>query len=181
MRSIIAISGPHGSGKSTIAKKLAKELNMNYISAGQVFRQMAKERDISLKEFSSIAKKDSEIDKLIDDRTLELGQNDNTIVDAQLAVYFTPKDILLKLYINASPEVRWQRIAHRDEVSLDYAKKETEIRETTEAERFKLFYDIDITDLSQYDVIINTDRMSKEEVYELAKAIIIQRKNFFNL
>ncbi|MHA2251052.1 MAG: AAA family ATPase, partial [Candidatus Kariarchaeaceae archaeon] len=51
--SIVAIGGPHGSGKSSVARKLAENLNMNYVSAGSIFRELANERKISLEEFSS--------------------------------------------------------------------------------------------------------------------------------
>lgn len=38
MINAIAIDGPSASGKSTIAKKLAKDLNMNYLDTGAMYR-----------------------------------------------------------------------------------------------------------------------------------------------
>ena len=61
---IIAIGGPHGSGKSSVAQKLAQELAMNYVSAGSVFRNLAKERNYSLEEFSEVVVKEPNIDRL---------------------------------------------------------------------------------------------------------------------
>ena len=37
----IAIDGPAGAGKSTIAKKAAKELSFTYVDTGAMFRAMA--------------------------------------------------------------------------------------------------------------------------------------------
>lgn len=37
----IAIDGPAGAGKSTIAKKLAKELGFIYVDTGAMYRAMA--------------------------------------------------------------------------------------------------------------------------------------------
>ena len=37
----IAIDGPAGAGKSTIAKKLAKELGFIYVDTGAMYRDMA--------------------------------------------------------------------------------------------------------------------------------------------
>ena len=34
---VIAIDGPAGAGKSTIAKIIAKELNINYIDTGAIY------------------------------------------------------------------------------------------------------------------------------------------------
>ena len=37
----IAIDGPAGAGKSTIAKKVAKELGFNYVDTGALYRAIA--------------------------------------------------------------------------------------------------------------------------------------------
>ena len=37
----VAIDGPAGAGKSTIAKELAKELNYIYVDTGAMYRAMA--------------------------------------------------------------------------------------------------------------------------------------------
>ena len=38
---IIAIDGPAGSGKSTIAKALSKRLNLEYLDTGAMYRAVA--------------------------------------------------------------------------------------------------------------------------------------------
>ncbi|MDH5401094.1 MAG: cytidylate kinase family protein [Candidatus Heimdallarchaeota archaeon] len=169
---IIAIGGPHGSGKSSVSKRLAETLNMNYVSAGEIFRQMANDRRISLEKFSQMVIEEPEIDKLIDDRTKELGAVNNTVVDAQLAAYFTPKDAALKICISASATHRWERIAKRENRSLEESKEETRIREETERKRFLDLYNIDVSDLTKYDVVINTDRISEENTYQITEAIV---------
>ncbi len=168
---IIAIGGPHGSGKSSVAKKIAEKFGMNYVSAGQVFRQMAKDMGISLEEFSIIAAKDSNYDLEIDRRTEELAKKDNTVVDAQLAAYKAPHADI-RICITASPQVRWERIARREGMTLEKARNETIVREDAERERFKILYNIDIDDMSVYDVIFNTDRLTEEEVFDLVNVVI---------
>ena len=41
MSKAIAIDGPAGAGKSTIAKKIAKQLNYIYVDTGAMYRAMA--------------------------------------------------------------------------------------------------------------------------------------------
>ena len=172
--SVFAIGGPHGSGKSSVAKRLAKELQMNYVSAGEIFREIAIEKGYSLKEFSKIVINEPDIDRRIDERTKNLGKKDNTIVDAQLAAHFTPSDALLKICINASPDARYKRIAKRERQSFSEAKSETMVREQAEKQRFLTLYDINVDDLSKYDVIINTDRLSYDQVFTICKNLIIK-------
>lgn len=172
MRSIIAIGGPHGSGKSSVAKRLSDELNMNFISAGLVFREMANKRNLSLKEFSEVVVNEPDIDMEIDERTKELSNLDNTIVDAQLAAYFTPSDTLLRMCITASPDIRWKRIAKRDKIDLEAAKTETLTREKSEQNRYFSLYEIDVWDTSIYDIIINSDRLDVEQTYSICKTIV---------
>jgi len=47
---IITVSGSHGTGKSTYAARLAEALRIRHVSAGAVFRRIAKEKKISLEE-----------------------------------------------------------------------------------------------------------------------------------
>ena len=48
---IITIGGLAGTGTSTTAKTLSQEINIPFISAGDVFRQMAVENNMTLLEF----------------------------------------------------------------------------------------------------------------------------------
>lgn len=59
MSTNIAIDGPAGAGKSTIAKKIAKELSFIYVDTGAMYRAMALhllKHNISMKDADAIAK-----------------------------------------------------------------------------------------------------------------------------
>ena len=62
---VVAVSGLHGSGRSTHAKRIAETFGLRYVSSGTIFRQMAEERGLSLEEMSKLTDKDPEFDKLI--------------------------------------------------------------------------------------------------------------------
>ena len=53
----IAIDGPAGAGKSTIAKALAKELGYYYVDTGAIYRTVAYFFDLFCTVFVSIGKK----------------------------------------------------------------------------------------------------------------------------
>ena len=79
---VVAIGGPHGSGKSSIAKKIANEFNMTYLSAGEVFRKLAKEKNYTIEEFTNYALTHSEIDKEIDNIIfLDCGSNSQDVIN----------------------------------------------------------------------------------------------------
>jgi len=156
---IIAISGPHGSGKSTAARTVAELLNYTYVSAGQLFREMAKEKGLTIEELSKLAETNNEIDNYIDNKTVELAQVENgLIVDAQLGGWVLRKVADLIIYITAPLKTRIQRIAEREDRSIEEIKKETLMREESERDRYQKLYNINISDLSIYDVIINTKK-----------------------
>ena len=46
MTKSIVISGPPAVGKTTVAKGLAKEFNLQYLSGGDVLKEMAKEQGL---------------------------------------------------------------------------------------------------------------------------------------
>ena len=88
---IITISGIAGSGKSTVAKLLAKKLNYKHYSIGDFMRQIAKERKLTLLELSKQAEKDNSIDKELDKKQIELGKTkDNFVIDSRLGFHFCP-------------------------------------------------------------------------------------------
>ncbi|MHA1722653.1 MAG: (d)CMP kinase [Candidatus Baldrarchaeia archaeon] len=172
MSIIIAISGPAGSGKTTYAKKLAKELGLRYVSAGQLFRKMAREKGLSLVEFSRIAEKNYEIDKEIDKRTLEEARKGNVVLDGRLTAWVT-KDIAgLKILLTAPLEIRVKRIANRDKKDYNEVFKETVEREQSELKRYKEIYDANPYDLSLYDVVLNTSKFTIDAAVRILKKIV---------
>ena len=171
---IIAIAGPHGSGKSTVAKAIAKEFGFRYLSAGDIFRKLAKERGMSLEDFSYRLLNEPEVDKAIDQRTVEEAKKGNVVIDAQLAGWMTRGINHFSILITASFETRCRRIALRDGKSLEEAIRETKAREETEAKRFKELYGIDVGDLSIYDMVISTERLDANDTIKLVRSAIAE-------
>jgi cytidylate kinase len=173
MSLVIVIAGPHGSGKSVVAKKLAKALDCNYGGAGRIFRELAVEHNLTVSEFSELAENDYSIDKLIDAKTKELARKGHVVLEGQLAAWMTKDLSDLKIFLSASIEVRVKRIAKREGMELSNAYIETEIREISEQNRFKTLYQIDVDDRSIYDLIINTEKWTAEQICQILKEAVI--------
>jgi len=62
----ITIGGLPGSGTTTSARLIERNLGFKHIYAGLIFRELAEERGMSLEEFSKHAEGNRDIDNLID-------------------------------------------------------------------------------------------------------------------
>jgi len=178
---ILTISGLHGTGKSVVGKKIALALGIKYYSTGEAFRDLAKEKNMTLEDFTKYVEKHIEIDKELDKKIIEIAKKDNIIIDSQLSGYLL-KDIAdFKILLKCSLEIRVKRMAERDKTTYDEKLKETEFREKSESERFILLYNIKINDLEKakeiFDLILDTEKLSVEEavnkILEEIKKIII--------
>ena len=164
---IITIGGRAGSGKSTIVKLLAKKLDLNHYSIGDLQRNIAREKGVSLLELSKMEEEDPSIDKELDDEQKRLGEDeDNFAIDGRLCHIFIPN--AKKVFLDASESIRANRLLgdNREGKDLKEIKSNMSKREASEVKRFKEYYDVDPYDKSKYDIVINTDKLSPEEIVE---------------
>ncbi|MGA2628404.1 MAG: (d)CMP kinase [Candidatus Bathyarchaeia archaeon] len=172
---IITMSGPHGTGKSTYAKALAKALNLRYVSAGELFRNLAQQHKMSLEAFSHRAANDPSIDQMLDERTKAEAKKGAVVIDAQLGAWMVRDLADVKVLLTAPDDVRFKRIAERDGSDIAAALRETKNREAIQEQRYKKYYGIDVTNLSIYDLKIDTSLYPIEKT----KAIIMDAvRNF---
>ncbi|MFW9826930.1 MAG: (d)CMP kinase [Candidatus Thorarchaeota archaeon] len=165
---IITISGLHGTGKSTIGKLISQKLGLQYYSTGQAFRDIAKEMNMTLEEFTVYAEKNPEIDEKLDNKIFDIAQNGNIVIDSQLSGYLLKSIADFKILLTCPLEIRIKRMTERDSTNYEKKLKETIIREKSELERFKELYEIDLSDQNEintlYDLVINTENLTVEEI-----------------
>lgn len=164
---LITVSGPAGSGKSTLAAGLADALGYAHVSGGDIFRSLAEEREISLVELNRLAENDEEIDLDLDRRLRTTARDeDDLVLESRLAGWMSGDHADLKLWLDAPLAVRAARIADREDKPVEEARTETRTRAESEALRYEEYYGIDITDLSIYDLSVNTARWSAAGVLD---------------
>lgn len=170
---VIAISGKPGSGKTSLAKRLAQELNLRYVSMGQIFRGMARSMNINLEELCRLAEEDPSIDRLIDTTAIEEAKKGCVVVDGHITAWILREIAHIKILTYAPLEVRAERIARRDGKSLEEALHEIRIREESEMRRYGRYYGINMENLDVFDIVINTSALREEEVAAVALEVVM--------
>jgi len=173
---IVSFNGQEGSGKSTIATLVAEKLGWPRYYMGQMFRDMAAEKGMALPEFRKICDVDPDFDKKVDDRVIKLSQDqDKFIIESRTAWHFVPDS--LKIYLKVDPDVAAERIFKavtkgnnrgNEDVCLNTVEdiqKSILRRRSEDTERYFILYGIHQDDEKNYDLIIDTTKLTVEEVF----------------
>jgi cytidylate kinase len=172
----LIISGLGGSGKTTVAGGLSERLGFVHVSAGELFRELARQRSLSLQELSRLAEEDPEIDKMVDRKQAELAEShEDVVVDGRMSRWFLKGD--MSVWLKAPLEVRADRIALREGKKSAVALRETRMRETSEASRYRAFYNIDVEDLDVFDLVIDTRHWDQSAVIDIIMQAVRTRRN----
>ena len=170
---LITVSGPPGGGKTTTASRLAERFDLEHVSGGDIFRALAEERGLSPLEFNKLAEEDDEIDRDLDRRLREIAtERDGVVLESRLAGWLADEYADFRIWLDAPVGVRAARIADREDKAVELAENETVEREASEALRYEEYYDIDIADLSIYDLVVNTARWDAEGVLDVVSTAV---------
>ncbi len=168
----VTISGAIGSGKSTTAERLAKTLEIPRIYVGQMMRDEAKARGLTLDAFNALLEKDDTIDRAMDAKQKEIGQaTPRGIFEGRTAWHFIESpDCKLMLTVDktvSATRIFNDKTGNRDLYpTLEAVLEANETRKQNEIARYSRYYGIDIYDLKNYDVVIDTTPLSRDEVFE---------------
>ena len=170
---IIAISGSVGCGKTTIGKRLAKNLGYKYHYTGGIFKEMAQKAGKTINEFYEEMTTNPALEKEIDAQQEKLmTENDNLVVEGRMAPFLScgPHKIKINIKITASLSELANRLAKRPENksrNINIIKKEASQRMETEKERYRKLYGIeDYLADKHFDIVINTTNLNANKAFK---------------
>ena len=183
----VIISGPPAIGKTTIAKGLANELSLRYLSGGDVLKEMAKDQGFNTDRddfwdteagmsFLNIRKRNPEFDKQVDERLKKIFLNDNVIITSYTLPWLVRDGV--KIWLSGSQEASAKRMTIRDHISIESAIEIVKKRYEENKMLYKKLYGFNFgDDLSVFDTVINTDGLGPDQVLEQAKKAV---RNFYD-
>ena len=181
MSKSIVVSGPPAIGKTTVAKGLASEFNLQYLSGGDILKELANEQGFSSDgndwwdteegmKFLNQRKDNPEFDKKVDDRLKTLFQNGGVVITSYTLPWIVDGGI--KIWLSGTLENSAKRMQTRDNLTeisaLDIVKKRFNENKLI----YKNLYNFEFgEDLSVFDEIIQTDGLNAQQVLDKAKSI----------
>ncbi|MGI0052679.1 MAG: AAA family ATPase, partial [Thermoplasmata archaeon] len=133
----IAIGGPPGSGTTTAARAIARELHLELVSAGERFRAEARARGMELGAFSRYAEEHPEVDRALDEAMLSQARPGSLLEGRVQGALLRRREVPVHwIEITAQFEVRVGRVAAREGIPPARASEEIRGRETSERARY---------------------------------------------
>ena len=164
----ISLAGDLGSGKSTVTDLLLAATGAERYTTGKIMRDLAAARGMTIDEFNRSIEGNPEIDRLIDDGLRALSDDPrDLVIDSRMAWHFTRGTF--RVYMTTEPGIAAARImaAGREGESfatLDEAVSRIAARRASEKKRYFEFYGVDITDLFNYDFVIDTSYATPRQI-----------------
>ena len=182
MTKSIVISGPPAVGKTTVAKGLAEEFQLQYLSGGDVLKKMANEHGFDSAgddwwdteegmKFLSQREENPEFDKKLDEKLIALFDKGGMVITSYTLPWLIKDGI--RIWLEGSHESSTKRMQTRDSMSSEDAYEITKERFDKNKALYKKLYDFNFgEDKSVFDVIINTDHLTAQQVIDVTKETV---------
>ena len=159
IRAVVTVGGPPGSGKSTAGRLVAGALELEFRSAGDLFRAEARRRGMDLAAFGRYAADHPEVDRELD-RSMQALAVPGRLLDGRIQGPLCRRAgvPVYDVVVTAREEVRVRRVADRDGQPVELARRLVREREASERDRYRRFYGIDLDHEPAGLVVDSSDR-----------------------
>ena len=184
---LLVISGPGGSGSTTISNLVEKKYNLSHYYAGDIFRDLALKKGFkNLEDFlKDVDKKDIDrYDLDVDNLMIQKSQEKDVLIEGKaFAALASIKNIpcTLKVWLDADLNTRVLRVLSRDGIlkygeplreelmnSYSKVKDDLVLRSNLLDKRLKELYGIEYDRQELYnDIVIDSSNQSVEETFNL--------------
>ena len=174
---VVCISGMAGTGKSTLAKKLARKYKLRYYSGGDALKELAKDEGYNPSSrgwwespeglsFLKKREKNLKFDKAVDDKLLKYAQQENVLLDSWAMPWLLKTGF--KIWLVASEEKRAERIAKRDKIAVKEALQVLKEKEARTKAIYKKLYGFRLgEDFEPFNLVLDTDNLDAGEVFQV--------------
>ena len=179
---VICISGMAGTGKSTLAKKLAQKYGFDYYSGGDALKVLASEEGYNVSQpgwwespqglkFLKQREGDAKFDRAVDQKLLEYTEKGNVLLDSWTMPWLLKSGF--KIWLLASMEKRAARVAQRDQITVEQALKVLKEKEDRTKGIFEKLYGFMLgEDFKPFNLVLDTESLNAEEVFQVLCNVI---------
>jgi cytidylate kinase len=179
---VLCVSGMAGTGKSTLAKKLAHKYNLKYYSGGDALKALAAEEGYNASgrgwwespeglSFLEKREKNLKFDKAVDDKLLEYAQQGNILLDSWTMPWLLKTGF--KIWLLASIAKRAERVAQRDKITVKDALRILKEKEARTKAIYQKLYGFALgEDFAPFNLVLDTDNLNAEEVFQVLCKVI---------
>ena len=172
----MTVSGHPGSGTSTLVRGLMDRFGWTSLNGGDVFREEAKRRGMSLGDFGELCKNELDVDRSLDEllRQRMQGPDAANIVESRLAGWWAYRLELpcLRIWLDVSDEERARRVSEREGLTLENALEANRARAAVDGERFLLLYDLVPEDPEPYTHVLDATTLNASQILDHVVALL---------
>jgi cytidylate kinase len=179
---VLCICGMAGTGKSTLAAKLARRYGLKCVSGGDALKALAADEGFDSSNrgwwespeglrFLEKREKDSKFDRAVDNKLMEFARQGNVLLDSWTMPWILKTGF--KIWLDASVEKRARRIAERDKMTAEEAVVALKEKETRTKTIYRELYGFSLgEDFAPFDLVLDTDNLCADEVFQVLCMVI---------